>query len=45
MVKDSVVYQYPNDLGLVVGLPTAADENPGNFFESFEIPGVSRFLS
>ena len=27
-----------------LGLPTPADEIPGDFFESLEIPGVPRFL-
>ena len=27
-----------------IELPTPADEIPGDFLESFEIPGVSRFL-
>ena len=30
--------------GLKLGLPTPGDEIPGDFFESMEIPGVSRFL-
>ena len=29
---------------LTLGLPTPADEIPGDFFESLEIPGVSRIL-
>ena len=31
-------------MGGTIGLPTPADEIPGDFFESSKIPGVSRFV-
>ena len=43
VLRDVRLCQWLNE-DQYIGLPTAADEIPGDFFESLQIPGVFRFF-